>query len=107
MFTIKLKTGDGYRTVIREAESFTILHGADPSGPDVKEDEATAGIVAEITLHHIREDCRFDIGELKWPAKRLDFWPPVFQVAYIENAAGKTVEIIGNRGPSASLKATA
>lgn len=105
MFTIKLKTG--YRTIIKEAESFSILRDG-PVPPDatfmVKETDPTAGIEAEITLHQRSgESCRYDIGDVR-ERDRPEFWPPVFQVAYIENAAGKTVEIIGSRGPQA-LKA--
>jgi hypothetical protein len=84
MFTIKLYIGSGCRQVIRTAESFTILRG---SG-----DETTVG--AEITLHqkNSSEDTRVDI--LPEGTPRGENWPPYFQRAIIENAAGKTTEII-------------
>lgn len=89
MFTIKLYTGstshpDGYRQRILSADSFTILRSPDGSG--------------EITLHRkTGDDQRVDIGD---PAKRRPDWPEVFERAIIENAAGKTTEIIGLRGPA-------
>lgn len=82
MFTIKFYSGDGYRQVIKEADSFTVLRC----------DEG-----AEITLHHKNpaDDCRIDIAD-EWPngPKRCEGWPPVFGKAIIENAAGRTTEII-------------
>lgn len=93
MFTIKLKTGDGCREVIKEAESFTILR----PGNEIPGDDDGA----EITLHHSSGSSRYDIlPSLHDP--RPEGWPPVFQVAFIENAAGKTVEIVGTRGPTPS-----
>lgn len=88
MFTIKFKTGDGFRTVIKEAESFTILRNGD-----------TRDQGAEITLHRAQgDDQRCDILPTNH-APRSEGGPPIFQVAFIENAAGKTVEIVGTRGP--------
>jgi hypothetical protein len=62
------------------AESFTILR--DPAG------------CAEITLHQKNQtdDSRVDVG----PAddKRDALWPHLFQRAIIENAAGRTTEMI-------------
>jgi hypothetical protein len=89
MFTIKLKTGDGGRTIIQEAESFSILR---PSG-------GNDDFGSEITLHRKNgADDRFDILPSNH-SPRPEGWPPVFQVAYIENAMGRTVEIVGTRGP--------
>jgi hypothetical protein len=95
MFTIKLYTtgpkcpGDAvgnYRQVIRQADSFTILRADDGS--------------AEITLHQKdrSEDCRIDIADTgPNGAPRPEGWPPCFESAIIENAAGKTTEMINLR----------
>jgi hypothetical protein len=87
MFTIKFYSGDGCRQIIREAESFTILRTppecTDPKG-------------AEITLHQKSgESCRIDIAD-DGPSgpKRAEGWPPIFAKAIIENAAGRTTEIV-------------
>lgn len=87
MFTIKFySTGpgnpDGYRQVIKEAQSFTILRGDDGT--------------AEITLHQKdqADDRRIDIADSK---DRPDGWPPCFESAIIENSAGKTTEMINFR----------
>lgn len=86
MFTIKFYQETG-RSVIRAAESFTILR-------DDKTGEA------EITMHHPAGDSRIDIVREGTP--RQEGWPPVFQWAFIENAMGKTVERIHLReGPTA------
>lgn len=79
MFTIKFYSADGYRQIIRSAESFTILRSKDGS--------------AEITLHDKNPgfDTRVDIAGGD-PAP--DAWPRVFAKAIIENAAGRTTEII-------------
>lgn len=86
MFTIKFYSADGLRQVIKEAESFTILRS--PIGGD-------GG--AEITLHQKNhaDDCRVDIAEdgPNGPIRK-DGWPPVYGKAIIENAAGRTTEII-------------
>lgn len=83
MFTVKFYTEDGYRQVIKTAESFTILRGGDDGG-------------AEITLHQKSpgDSCRIDIGPLG--TERPEGWPPLFQKAIIENAAGRTTEIIAS-----------
>lgn len=80
MFTIKFYSCDGYRQIIKEAESFTILRGDGE---------------AEITLHQKlpHEDRRYDIKDDKeLPA--TDYRPPRFGKAIIENASGRTTEII-------------
>jgi hypothetical protein len=79
MFTIKLYADQGYRQRIIEAESFTLLRPSDGS--------------VEITLHGVRlngemMDCRFDLGA----PPRADNLP--WDKAIIENAHGKTTEII-------------
>ncbi len=88
MFTIKfysmsqLSPGN-YRQVIKQAESFTVLRGDDGS--------------AEITLHQKdpADDRRIDIADGSTP--RPEGWPPCFESAIIENAAGKTTEMINLR----------
>jgi hypothetical protein len=87
MFTIKFYSGDGCRQIIRQADSFTILRSPIGSEEDYS---------AEITLHQSNgESCRIDIGD-DGPngQKRAEGWPPLFGKAIIENAAGKTTEII-------------
>lgn len=82
MFTIKFYSADGSRQIIQEAESFTVLRG---SGE------------AEITLHKRSplEDCRFDIKEEPSIEKPFGYdGPPRFGKAIIENAVGRTTEII-------------
>jgi hypothetical protein len=88
MFTIKCFT-DGGRCVIREAESFTILR-------DNKSGEA------EITIHHPAGDSRVDVKDVHSDRPLDVHLPPIFQWAYIENAAGKTVERIHLRPAEAS-----
>ena len=90
MFTIKFYSGDGCRQIIREAESFTILRS--PAGE--------RDFVAEITLHQKVgfESCRIDVGDES--VERPEGWPPVFAKAIIENSAGRTTEIVGDRGPA-------
>jgi hypothetical protein len=84
MFTIKFySTGrnspDGYRQVIKEAESFTILRGDDGT--------------AEITMHHPNGDFRLDVNDAPAPDGYVDR----FESAIIENASGKTTEMIALR----------
>lgn len=81
MFTVKLYTDNGLRQRILSAESFTILHDKDGAGH-------------EITLHQKNgnDDSRYDI---KADCPVPDGFPPRFQKAIIENANGKTTEIIG------------
>jgi hypothetical protein len=83
MFTIKLYSADGFRQVIRQAESFTVLRSSDG--------------LAEITLHQKNpaEDSRVDIKNEADQA--CSFSPPCFGKAIIENAAGRTTEIIALR----------
>jgi hypothetical protein len=81
MFTIKFyqTSAGGSRQVIKQAESFTILRADDGS--------------AEITLHQKNgaDDSRVDIKEA---APHNEGAPPRFESAIIENAAGRTTEII-------------
>lgn len=87
MFTIKFYSTSphshpgAYRQVIKEAESFTILRGDDGT--------------AEITLHQKNSglDSRIDISDCPRPTGS----PPCFESAIIENAAGKTTEMINLR----------
>ena len=85
MFTIKLYSDNGYRQKILSAESFTILRGG--SGP--------GGDEAEITLHqkNQNDDVRYDIKPSA-PLPNDYAGPVIYQRAIIENAAGKTTEII-------------
>jgi len=90
MFTIKLYMGGGWRQRIYEAESFTVLREY--------ESEITGGPLgghAEITAHlKGGESIRFDIGDSPYePAGGK------WEKAIIENAAGRTTEIIGNHIP--------
>ncbi len=96
MFTIKFYSGDGCRQIIREAESFTVLRC--PPGPD---DDGTA----EITLHKAdNTSCRIDIGDDS-KASLPEGFPPRFAKAIIENASGRTTEIVSVRpsGPRKSM----
>lgn len=82
MFTIKFYSDNGFRQKILSAESFTVLR-----------DE---GGEAEITLHRKGEtydDVRYDIKRSA-PLPNDYSGPAIFQKAIIENAAGKTTEII-------------
>lgn len=82
MFTIKFYSQGGFRQVIKEAESFTILRAEDGT--------------AEITLHQKNQadDSRIDIND---DGPKPDGWPPRYSKAIIENAAGRTTEIIALR----------
>jgi hypothetical protein len=87
MFTIKLYSSDPnnaspYRQRILTADSFTVLR--DP-----------ADGAAEITLHNASGDVRYDVRSVDPDKPREPGWPDVYQKAIIENAAGKTTEIIG------------
>lgn len=79
MFTIKFYSESGFRQRILEAESFTILR--DQSGG------------AEITLHqkNSNDDIRMDV---RGDASDVPSGPPTYNRAIIENAAGKTTEIV-------------
>lgn len=95
MFTIKFYSADGCRQIIEQADSFTILRSPIGSGDDG----------AEITLHRKNgENCRIDIVGDGHPA-REEGWPPVFAKAIIENAAGRTTEIIALGGPRVERRA--
>lgn len=93
MFTIKLYSDSGYRQRILEAESFTVLR--DQMGN------------AEITLHRPVgpngefNDVRYDINTE--PA--AEGAPPRFYRAIIENAMGKTTEVIYGSDPMSASKA--
>lgn len=91
MFTIKFYSEDGCRQRIYEAQSFTILRAPkDSTGPG-----PAWTVDAEITLHQKSqgEDFRVDIGhDIK--GNRPLLWPPLYQKAIIENASGRTTEII-------------
>jgi hypothetical protein len=87
MFTIKFYSTDqtkspgGYRQKILQAESFTIL----------RMDDGTA----EITLHQKDQanDRRIDINDAPWETGFAER----FESAIIENAAGKTTEMVNLR----------
>ena len=98
MFTIKFYSADGYRQIIREAESFTILRGPHEQLGS-----------AEITLHQKNpaDDRRYDVKDEN--ALLTADSPQCFAKAIIENSAGRTTEIvtlrhIGSDAP-ADLKA--
>lgn len=83
MFTIKFYSHEGGRQRIEAADSFTILRMDQVGG-------------AEITLHRKNpsDDIRVDIGPHR-NCVPVGGWPnDVFQKAIIENAAGRTTEII-------------
>lgn len=84
MFTIKFYSDDGYRQRILEAESFTILRDASGEG-------------AEITLHRKdqKDDIRIDVTYM--PAEGR------YRKAIIENAAGRTTEIIAAQMPGSAI----
>jgi hypothetical protein len=80
MFTIKLYSHCSRRQKILQAESFTILRGDDGG--------------AEITLHQLDQnhDRRYDVAHERPQA--IDDPRQIFGSAIIENAAGKTIEMI-------------
>lgn len=82
MFTIKFYSLDGNRQIIEQADSITILR--DDLGR------------AEITLHRKNgEDLRRDINDDGSVGVAFGYsGPPCFGSAIIEDAAGKTTEII-------------
>lgn len=83
MFTIKFYSHDDCRQIIEQADSFTILRSPIGSREDYS---------AEVTLHHKNGDStRRDVAP---EGPRPDGWPPIFAKAIIENAAGRTTEII-------------
>lgn len=81
MFTIKFYGEGNHRVVIKSAESLTILRGDDGS--------------AEITLHqkNQNDDYRIDVAH-DMKASYHEGYPPRYHRAIIENAAGKTTEMI-------------
>lgn len=83
MFTIKLYGASGCRQRILEAESFTILR------PPV---EDNGDVEAEITLHQKSGNIRYDIARVL-PGVGYE-GPERFERAIVENAAGKTTEMI-------------
>jgi hypothetical protein len=82
MFTVKFYSGDGFRQVVHSAESLTILR--DESGD------------AEVTLHQKNQvdSFRVDVKDVHSDKPRDPGWPPVFQKMIVENAAGRTTEIL-------------
>ena len=97
MFTIKFYSADGCRQRIFEAESFTVLR--DPIGTN-----GDGG--AEITLHmkNPGDDCRIDVRDDQGKP-REPHWPAIYAKAIIENANGRTTEIISIDAPTPTLKA--
>jgi hypothetical protein len=88
MLTIKLK--DSHSERILEAESFTVIHGYDGS------DNQKFRAWIEITLHHSSGDTRYDVGDS--PMRDVADSPVrVYDVAYIENATGRTVATYGSK----------
>lgn len=76
MFTAKFYTRTG-RCVIHEAESFTILGDAEGH---------------EVTLHRANgDDIRLDLND---DPESPENWPARYQRLVIENANGKTTEMI-------------
>lgn len=92
MFTIKLYADNGARQRIYEADDFTIIRTGDG--------DQTGDGWTEVTAHRKTSyDVRFDIGSSPYTPEG-----GVWQKAIIENAAGKTTEIIGEHPPR-SLRA--
>lgn len=81
MFTLKFYSTCENRCRIKMADDITIMRGFDGSD-------------AEITLHYRdgNRDHRIDIAHQD--VARPEGWPPAYQKVIIENAAGKTTEII-------------
>ena len=81
MFTLKFykyaKESIGERIVIRQAENITILRDTDG---------------AEITMHTSSGDQRLDVGFHN--TVRPECFPDCFDRLIVENAAGKTSEIV-------------
>ena len=79
MFTLKFYSDNGLRQRVLSAESLTILRAEDGA--------------AEVTLHqkNTNEDTRIDIS---WDLPSTSYAPPTYQQVIVENAAGKTTEII-------------
>lgn len=90
MFTLKLYASDGAIIRIYEAESFTVLrcNQGQSNGPCHEWSEITSHLKAG-------EGLRADIGDSPYQPDG-----GVWQKAIIENASGRTTQIIGNFGPS-------
>lgn len=86
MFTIKLYKYDGTNTRIYEAESFSVLRSPSNRAP----------WWAEITAHmkDASAGIRFDVGDSPYQPSG-----GIWEKAIIENAGGRTTEIIGNDVP--------
>lgn len=97
MFTIKFYSADGFRQIIKEAESFTILRPRnEPFGS------------AEITLHQKNgsEDIRYDVKD-EGTGHAGYVGPERFSKAIIENSAGRTTEIVSLLSQSNAIGDTA
>lgn len=81
MFTLKFYSADGCRMRVVSAESLTILKSSDNSD-------------AEITLHQKNPADDFRVDIVPQNTVRAIGWPPDYQKAIIENASGRTTEII-------------
>lgn len=81
MFTIKFVNGT--KTHIKEAESFTVIQNSDNNSSWM-----------EVTLHqhNVAIDTRVDVGSS--PYLELIGQSNLWDTAYIENAMGKTVQIV-------------
>ncbi len=93
MFTIKFYRDGGHYQRIYEADFFTVLREMhdEPSATFLK--------AAEITLHRKSgDDIRCDVGHSIGHGPSGGRWDKCI----IENAAGRTTEIIGHDGPSVS-----
>jgi len=85
MFTVKLYRDNGARQRVYEAESFTILRPCSEK----------QGQWAEITAHRKSgDDIRFDIGDTPHDPEG-----GVWEKAILENALGRTTEIIAFSTP--------
>jgi len=91
MFTIKLYKYDGANQKVFAAESFSILRGRNSGSTD-----GPCSSWSEITAHMKNQNdaVRFDIGDSPYQPSG-----GVWERAIIENAAGRTTEIIGADQP--------
>lgn len=94
MFTLKLYANNGWRQRIVEVESFTIIRNGSAYPGTVKKSEHDARV--EITAHYKGDYSeRFDIGiDAVEDGILADGLRMNYSEAIIENAAGKTTEII-------------
>lgn len=90
MFTVKLYSNNGARQRIVDGESFTILRSPKLIGSS----QCARNITAEITVHqkNSNEDRRYDVGA--YLPDTTEEGPELFEKAIIENALGRTTEII-------------